>query len=152
MGRVRQAILLRSVERHLGPGERVEVVAYLWSRHRLMVPYAAVAGVGVGLLAAWVGFDTWSGRVGLGAAAAVVAALATTEHRILARTERGLAWLRCGRFRQVATGLIDRLGDDVELVRKGGTPVTSDWEVRGIRYTVPKRFGPAMEAMARRSD
>ena len=147
---MRRRFLIRSVERLLRRDESLVGVVFMWSRHRWMVPFAGCAFVGLVAVAGASEIADWSVRLGLGAVGATVAAVATTEYRVLALTTRSLVLCRGGRFRQVATGVIERLPDDVAITRVGTTLVTSEWMVGDLRYTVPRNFGPVMEAVAHR--
>ena len=122
--------------------------AYMWARHRWMVPYAAAAFLVVAGLAEFVGWDTWSARLGLGAAAAGVAVLATSDYRVLAQTAGGLVLLRASRIRQTATGLLDRLSPGVTIEQVGGTILAADWKVGDRRYSVPRSSEEPMRRIA----
>jgi hypothetical protein len=76
--------------------------------------------------------------------------MSTTEYRVLAHTTGALVLCRAGRVRQVATGTIERLSADVTITRVGTTLVSSEWMIGDRRYTVPRNFGQAMEAVAQR--
>ena len=147
---MRRRFLVRSVERLLRPDEHLVDVVFMWSRHRWVMPFAGLAFVGLVAVAAAAGIAEWSVCLGVGAAGATAAAVSSTKYRILAHTTRALVLCRAGRVRQVATGVIERLPDGVTITRVGTTMVTSEWVLRDIRYTVPRNFGRAMEAAARR--
>ncbi|MEO1063166.1 MAG: hypothetical protein AAFZ07_17270, partial [Actinomycetota bacterium] len=99
---MRQQVLHASVLRRLPAGAQLLDAVVMWQRHRLLVPYAAVVAVVVGIGALLVGFGAGS-SVGLAAAAVAVAAGATTEHRVLAATvDDGLHLLRASRIRRAA--------------------------------------------------
>ena len=147
---MRRGFLVRSVERLLRPDEYLVGVVFMWSRHRWTMPFAGFAFVGLVAVASSSGIGKWSVCLGLGAVGATVAAVSSTTYRVLAHTTRALVLCRAGRVRQVATGIIERLPDGVTITRVGATIVTSEWVLRDVRYTVPRNFGPAMEAAARR--
>ncbi len=119
----------------------------MWSRHRLMVPYAVGAFIALVLVAIAVGVNPWPSRVAIGAAGAAVAAAATTTYRVLALTDSGLVLLGGSRVRHYATGLIRRLPPGVEIHRRGGNMLTSDWSVDGSLFTVLKRDDQALGSM-----
>ncbi|HJM20574.1 MAG TPA: hypothetical protein QF409_01160 [Acidimicrobiales bacterium] len=147
---MRRGFLLRSVERLLDPDENLVGVVFMWSRHPWMMPFAGCAFVGLVTVTGAAGIAEWSVRLGLGAVGATLAAVSTTQYRVLAHTTRSLVLCRAGRIRQVATGIIERLPDDVTITRLGTTMVTSEWMLAKVRYTVPRNFGQAMEAACHR--
>jgi len=146
---MRRVVLLRSVQKLLRDDEHVVEAAYLWSRHRLLLPFALGAFVLVAVVAALVGFGGWAAPVGLGLAGAAVAAMATTEYRVLAQTDRGFMLCRGSRVRQAATGLIERLPDDLELSLVGNQMVLTEWTVGDRRFSAPKASEQALVRMAR---
>lgn len=145
---MRKRVLLASVQKRLPNGQQALLAAYLWTRHRWMVPFAVLAFVALLLVATVAGFETWASRIGIGLAGAAVAGSATTEYRILAKTDRGFALLRCSRIRQYATELLEQLPPSTTLEKRGGTMLTTEWAVDGQVYTVAKSSEPAMSAMA----
>ena len=145
---VRHGFLVRSVERLLGPDERLVAAAIMWRRHRLMVPYTAAVSVAFVFLAGVAGVQVWTTRFGLGAAGAVIAATATTDYSVLVRTSRGRLLCRAGRVRQVATRIVERLPAGIVVTRIGGNLVTGEWEVGDRRYSVPRRHEHAMDRIA----
>ncbi len=134
--------------RHLDTAETLLDAAVLWRRHRLIVPYCLFAFAVVTGLAALAGFQAWTARVGLGFAAAGVAAMATTEYRVLARTSTGLLLLESSRMRQYAKRIIDRLPASTAIDMATSLMVMSEWIVDGDRYTVPKSSEQAMSRIA----
>ncbi len=144
---MRREVLWRSVRRVLDTDEPILDVAYMWRRHRWMVPYALVAAGVCAVGAALVGFGGPS-SVAIAVAAAAVAASALTEYRVLAITERGLVLMTGGRIRQVATGLIARLPETVTVERIANNLVISEWRVGDERYSVLRRFDATMAAIA----
>lgn len=144
---MRRAVLLRSASRVLD-GAAVPDAAYMWARHRWTMPFAVVVFGAVALLAPIAGVDDWPTRVVIGAAVAAVGVAATTEYRVIARTERGLVLLTASRIRQVATSVVGWLPADVELAPVGGTLLATDWQVGDRRYTVSRSSEQAMERMA----
>jgi hypothetical protein len=145
---VRKAYLLRSVARYLDDGSEVVDAAYMWQRHRLMIPFAAVSFIGVFLVAGLLGFDDLATQIVFGLAAVAVAVTATSDYRVLARTTKGLVLLRASRIRQVAAGEPRRLPPGTGVVPGGGTLLAVDWEVDGSIYTVPKSSEQAMRRIA----
>ncbi len=112
--------------------------AYMWRRHRLMVPFVAVSFIVTVFVAGWVGWDDWPTRIAVGLAVAAVAVAASTDYRVLALTSVGLVLLQASRIRQAATGMLERLAPDVTIERIGGTVLAADWEVAGLVYTVSR--------------
>ncbi len=145
---MRRSILLRSVRRHLEAAEILVDAAVLWRRHRLMVPYCFCAFTAVAVGAALVGFQAWPARAGLGLAGAGVAAMATTEYRVLAQTDTGFVLLASSRVRQYAVRLIERLPSCTTIELVTNQMVMSEWAVDGVRYTVPKSSEQSMARMA----
>ena len=145
---MRRAILLRSVARAAPEAGSVLDAAYMWARHRWMVPYTAASFVGMMIVAVAVGWSDWSARIGLGAAAAAVAVMATTEYRVLAQTETGLSLLKASRIRQYATQLLEKLPGDVSIEPSGGSVLAADWTVGDRRFTVPRSSEQAMRRIA----
>lgn len=146
---MRHGFLFRSVGRLLQADEKPVAVALMWSRHRLMMPYTAAVSVAVVFLATVVGVEYWTTRLGVGAAAAVVAATATTNYTVLVRTTRGLLLCRAGRVRQVATAILERLAEDTPITRTGGNLITGEWDVGDRHYSVPRRHERAMDQIIR---
>jgi hypothetical protein len=139
---------MRSIERVLGEGEVVRDAAYLWSRHRWVVPYGAFVFAMLVLVAPFAGIDDWPTRVVSGLAGIAVAVTATSEYRVVALTSHGLVLLRASKIRQVATGPAEDLGPDDEMAPVGGTVLASEWQVGDRRYTVPRSSEQAMHRMA----
>ena len=122
----------------------------MWTRHRLIVPYAAFAFAVLLIVGIATGIEQWSGRFGLAVAGAALAAMATTEYRVLALTASGLVLLRSSRIRQRATALIERLPASVEVRPIGSNLVITDWSVDSNVYSVMKRHQSAMVAISER--
>lgn len=120
----------------------------MWTRHRLGYVYALAAFVGLVLVAVMSGFQEWPSRLVIGVAGAALAMAATTNYRVLAQTDAGFVLLDGGRFRQVATRLVRRLPDDVNISVQRDTLITTDWIVGDREYTVPKSSQRAMERIA----
>jgi len=147
---VRQKMLYRSVQRLVDSDEQVEHLVYLWSRHRLMVPYSVFAGLVV-FIVAWVaGIEQWGGRIACGLGGAAVGAAATSDYRVLVQTNASLVLMKASRFRQVATGVHTRLDSDTVIEPIGTTLVMTEWIVGERQYSVMKRFQQAMVAIAAR--
>lgn len=143
---MRRAALFRSVHRLVG--EEVQEAAFMWSRHRWMLPYALIAAVVVFLTSEWAGFTELSTRIALGFAAGAIAVNATTDYRVVARTTKGLVFLRGSRVRQHAVAVIRRLPDDTRIEPVGGTVLATDWAVGETVFTVPKSHERALERIA----
>ncbi len=145
---MRREILLRSLRRLLRADEEVIDAAFMWSRPRLMIPYALAAFGGLVTLATLVGFDSWASRAGLGVAGAAVAAMATTNYRVLAQTTRGFVLMRASRVRQYAVEVTKRWSAPIHLSPETSYMVATDWLVDELRYTVPKSSEQSMMRMA----
>jgi len=78
---VRQAILLRSVERLLDDDERVQTAIMLSTRHRWFLPYAIGSGVAVGVVASASNVDGPFSWILFGLIGAAVAGFASTPSR-----------------------------------------------------------------------
>ena len=120
----------------------------MWSRHRWMIPYAAVAALAVFLTSEWAGFTELSTRTALAFAAGAVAVNATTDYRVVAKTAKGLVLLRGSRVRQHAVAVITRLPRSTKIEPIGGTVLATDWAVGESVFTVPKGHERALERIA----
>jgi hypothetical protein len=145
---VRRAVLFRSVTRALGGEVIVREAAYVWRRHKWMLPYSATVFAAVTLLAPIGGIEDWPTRIAIGAAAVAVAVTATTDYSVVAQTDAGLALFKASKIRQIATELREHLPGDVELTQVGGTLLAADWQVGERVYTVPRSSEQAMSRMA----
>lgn len=145
---MRRAVLLRSVQRVLGDHVAVRDAAYVWSRHRWIVPFATVVFAIIALAAPIAGIENWPTRVVLGLAGVGVAFMATTDYRVVAETSSGLVVLRASRIRQVAIAPEENLAPDTVLEPVGGTILATDWQVGQHVFTVPRGSQQAMERMA----
>ena len=147
---MRERVLYNSTRVLLEEEERIRHLVHMWGRHRLSVPYI-VGAFGLFLVLAFViGIEQWGGRLGLAFAGGAIAAMATTEYRILALTTESLVLLRSSRIRQKATSLLRRLPDDAEVAPVGSNLVITDWSVAGEVYSVMKRQQSAMVAISER--
>lgn len=142
--------LERSVQKHLSPGEKVHHVVHMFTRHHLAFPFIACSGVALAVVAALAGASQWSTRISLGLAGAAVAAMATTEYRVLVQTSTGLALLRSSRFRRRASGLIRRLPSSLSIEVLGSNLVITEYRVDGVVYSVMRRHQQEMTAIANR--
>ncbi len=115
-----------------------------------MIAYSVAAFVTLVVVATVAGFDTWFARIGLGTAASALAATATTEYRILARTNRGVVLLRSSRIRVAAVETMERFSGEPAIERAGTTLLANDWRVNGTRYTVAKSSEADMQSIAGR--
>lgn len=149
---LRRTILHRSIERHLDPDEQLRHAVVMTSRHRWFVPYALGSGAVIFLVASATGVETLLSRLVLAACGVAVAAIATTEHTVLAETDRGLVLLRSSRIRQYATSLVRRLPSDTPVTMVGSTVITSDWRVDGVVYTLTKRWEATMRRISTDTD
>ena len=134
--------------RVLGDQVVVREAAYVWRRHKWMMPYAATVFAAVTLLAPIGGIEDWPTRIAIGAAAVAVAVTATTDYSVVAQVDDSIVLLKASKIRQVATGLQDYLPVDVELAPVGGTLLATDWQVGKHRYTVPRSSDQAMNRIA----
>ena len=147
---MRRAVLLRSVREALGGRAEVRDAAYMWSRHRWVIPYAAVVFAVLVWLAPIGGVDDWPTRIVIGLAGLGIAVNASSNYRVLAETNEGLVILKASRIRQVATGKLENLASRTELKPVGGTMLAADWQVGDNVYTVARSSEQAMERMADR--
>ncbi len=145
---MRRAVLLRSVIRVMRTDTVVHDAAYMWTRHRWAMPFGALVLAAAVLLAPVVGIEDWPTRVVIGLAVASVAVLAATDYRVVAQTGDGIVLLRASKIRQVATGFVETLPPDAQLVQVGGTILAADWQVGDRRYTVARSSEQAMNRMA----
>ncbi len=145
---MRRKVLVRSVRRLLRADEEIIDVAFMWSRHRLMIPYVLASFVALTAVAVAVGFDSWASRAGLGVGGSAVAAMATTNYRVLAQTSRGFVLMRASRVRQYAVEITERLKSPIEMTPQTSYMVATDWLVEDLRYTVPKSSEQSMVRMA----
>lgn len=145
---LRQHILVNSVRRIVGPGEKVHAVVMLWTRHRLFLPYCIFAGFALFVVGALSGIEGLVSRAVIAGCGVAVAGLATTNHWVLAQTDEGLVLLESSRIRQVAKRLSRRLDDTTKLEMIGSTVVTSDWRIDGTIYTMTKRWEATMRSLA----
>jgi hypothetical protein len=142
--------LHRSVQRHLEQGEQAQHVAHMFTRHYLAFPFIAAAGGALFVVAMFSGADQWATRISLGLAGAAVAAMATTEYRVLAQTTRGLVLLRSSRFRRRASGVLRRLANGTQIEVLGSNLVITEYRVDGVVYSVMRRSQQEMTAIADR--
>lgn len=145
---MRRAALIRSITGVLGDQVAVRDAAYMWTRHKWMVPYSSAVFGAVVLLAPIAGIEDWPTRIVFGLAGGAVAVMATTEYWVVAQTDDGFATLEASKIRQVARRLHSHLPRDVELAPVGGTILAADWQVGERRYTVPRSSEQAMQRMA----
>lgn len=148
---VRQAILLRSVQRLLNDGEKARSVVVLSTRHRWFVPYAIAAGFALFAVASVTGIESMLNRVVLAGCGVAIAGMATTNYAVLAETTSGLVLLRSSRIRQYAKAIVNRLPSDTPLTMVGSTVITSDWKVDGVIYTMTKRWEATMRQLSTRN-
>jgi hypothetical protein len=147
---MRRAVLLRSVRRVLGEHVSVRDAAYMWNRHRWLIPYAMVVFAALVWLAPIAGVDDWPTRIVIGLAGTAVAVNASSDYRVIAETDEGFFMLRASRIRQVAIGEPEKLSSNVILEPVGGTLLATDWRVDDDVYTIARSSEQAMERMAGR--
>lgn len=147
---MRDRVLHNSVRAQLRDTDRILHLVHMWSRHRWLVPYAALAFAFMLGVAILVGVEQWGGRIGLALAAAVTAAMSTTEYRVLAWTTDGLVLLQSSRIRQKATAIIAHLPPSTSVQPVGSNLVITDWMVGDTVYSVMKRHQAAMVAISQR--
>lgn len=145
---MRRATLLRSVARFLDDGTRLHDAAFMWTRHRWMVPYAVLAAAVVYMASQWAGFTETPTRVALAFAAGAIAVNATTDYRVLARTSTGLVMFRASRIRQFAVEVLERMPPSTPIEAVGGTVFATDWRVGDVVFTVPKSSESAIHRIA----
>ncbi|HSR43830.1 MAG TPA: hypothetical protein VLT15_01200 [Acidimicrobiia bacterium] len=148
---MRKANLLRSIARFLDDGTYVIDAAYMWRRHRLMLPFGIASFVGMVIVAEWVGWEDWATRVVIGLAGAALAVAASTDYKVVALTSTGVILLQASRIRQAATRMIEKLPADVAIEPVGGTVLAADWEIAGSVYTVPRSSEQAINRIAGRA-
>lgn len=122
--------------------------AYIWIRHRWVVPYTAAVFAALVLLTPIATIDEWATRIVIGLAGGAVAVGATTDYFVLALVEDGLVLCTASRIRQVARALAERLPGDTRLEPAGGTMLVSDWQIGDRRYTVPRSSEQPMQRIA----
>jgi len=145
---MRERVLYDSARALLPDDEKIIHLVHMWSRHRLMVPYAMFAGAAIFVLAMVVSVEQWSGRFGLALGGAAVAAMAMTEYRVLVETPTSLVLMRSSRVRQRAVALIERMPRTTSIEPVGSNLVITDWELGGVTYSVMKRYQNAMTSIA----
>ena len=148
---VRKAYLLRSIARFLDDGSYLVEAAYMWKRHRLMLPFAIASFAGMVIVAEGAGWDDLPTRIVIGLAGAALAVAASTDYRVVALTSTGVILLQASRIRQAATGILEELPADVSIEPAGGTVLATDWEIGGSIYTVPKSSERAINRIAGRA-
>lgn len=141
---MRRGFLVKSLQGLLPAGEELISVVYMWKRHRLMLPYGALAFVALFAVAWYAGFDKVSAMAAVGAAGAVIAVTATTTYRVLGLTSSGLVLCEASRVRQVAKAVSKRLPADTQVSQNGGNMIASDWLIGPHSYTVSKSSEPSM--------
>lgn len=147
---MRRAVLWSSVRRQLDIDEELLDVAYMWHRHRLALPFAALAAVVLGAIAFVAGFGT-PASVGIGLAGFAVAGSAATDYRVLAVTDRDLVAMKGSRIRQIARPPLDRLPVDTRVERLSNNLVISEWRIGDDTYSVLRSHQATMAAIAARS-
>lgn len=146
---MRERVLYNSVQGFLDEDERIKHKVHMWTRHRLAIPLMLGVGLAAVAVSVVLGVDEWGSRIGIGIAAAMVAAAVTTDYRILVVTSRGLVMLRSSKFRQKAIALLDRPADGTVIEPISSNLVITDWQVGADgRFSVMKRFQAEMVAIS----
>ena len=145
---IRSTILLRSVQELCADGETAYTAVMMSRRHRWFVPYAIVAGIGVGIVAAVSGLEGPVNWILFGLIGGAIAGLSTTNYYVLAESDRGLLLCRSSRVRQYAKQLLHRMPRDTELTMVGSTVISSDWKIDGVIYSMTKRAEAVMRQLA----
>jgi len=140
---------MASVRRLVESPEQVTSAAFMWRVHSRLVVFGLVVGTAAGVGAYYVaGFETPQAAAGIGLLAFAVAALATTEHRVLAETGETIVFCRGARTRQVAVELLATSVDAASIEVVSANAVTSEWRVEGQRFTVSRRHQQTMTRFA----
>ena len=119
----------------------------MWNRHRWMPLFTAASFVALTGVATIVGFETWTLRLAIGLAGAAIAGSATTRYWVLAQTSTGLVWLEGSRIRHRAVELLLRLPPTTEIVRVGGTPLSYEWKIGDVSYSVARSYDLDLQAI-----
>lgn len=143
-------ILHHSAQQLLDDDDRIVHVVHMFTRHRLFVPYVLGSTGALFVLGIMLGIEQWSGRIGLALGAGALAAMATTEYRVLVQARSGLVLMRSSRIRRKATAVLKRLPDNIEVVPVGSNLVITDFRVGTVIYSVMKRFQAPMSSIASR--
>lgn len=149
---LRQTVLIRSVDRLLPPGEQAASAIMLFSRHHLFFPYAIGAGVVVFIAALLAGIPGLTNQIILAACGVAIAAMATTNHVVLAQTNLDLLLFRSSRVRQYAKKFLERIPDDTPIEMISGNVITSDWKIGTRIFTLTKRWEAAMRNLTAARD
>lgn len=149
---LRQNILFGSVQRLLDENEKVRSTVVMSTHHRWLLPYALVSGIALFLVASATQVEPLASRIMIGGCGAAIAALATTNHWVLAETTHGLLLCRSSRIRQYAKEIVRRLPDDAPLTMVGSTLINSDWNVDGVTYSLTKRWESTMRRLSMTTD
>lgn len=147
---MRERVLENSVRALLSPDEKVRHIVHMWTRHRLVLPYIALAFAAMLALSFAIDVNQWGGRIGLGLAGGAVAAMATTEYRVLVLTSEDLVLMESSKVRQRATRILERLGPKTTVEPVGSNLVITDWSVGSRVFSVMKRHQNAITAISQR--
>jgi len=131
----------------LGIDEAVPTVV-VWFAHRWVLPYSLGSGVAMAVLGVTVGLQNPASVGALALSGFAIASIATTEYRILSLVGSELVVMHSGRFRQVATSVLDRLSSGVRIERLGGNLVTSEWTVGDRMYSTYRRSDLILSGIA----
>jgi len=142
--RVRNQVLIRSVRRLLGDDVVVHHVVTMWRRHPLAIPFCAGAFVVGFVVAALVDIQPLSSQVAVGLAGLAVAAMATTDQRILVQTDADLVMVLSSKIRQYAKAIIGSIPGDAVIEVVSDNLVISDWMIGDQRFSMMKRSQRAM--------
>ena len=145
---MRRRVLVNSVRRLLPADVVVVDVVFMWRRSGAMYVWAAGFATLAMVAATLADYGSVATRIALAVAAALTAAIVTTDSRVLAQTDSGPFAFVAGRVRQVATQLIGPLPHDAALEVVGSNLVLTDWMVGPERFSVPRSHQAAMTRLA----
>jgi len=145
---MRQQVLYKSVRKLMPKGQPIDHLVLMMGRHRLMLPFVIGAAIALFVVALLSGIQQTSGRIAVALGGAAVAAMATTEYRVLVRTGDEIILFAASRLRQKATRMIGHLNPDTPIKMIGNNLVLTEWLVGDRHFTVMRRFQQAMVALA----
>ena len=145
---MRNQVLIRSIRRLLGDDVVVHHVVSMWRRHHLAIPFCAGSFMLGFVVAALVDIQPISSQVAVGLAGLAVAAMATTDQRILVQTDDELVMLRSSRIRQYARAVVGPVPDDASIEVVSDNLVISDWMIGDQRFSMMKRAQRSMTHIA----
>ena len=143
---MRRAILIKSVQEHIGGDRTVEYAVYMWRRHQLWLPFVVATAIGVLLVGQLFSFES-ANLVLVALLVSAVAGAASTRYFVLARSGDEIYLLSASPIRRVAQALITSEVTQGDIVAAGNTMLATDWSVLGETYTVPKSCEQDMQAI-----